>query len=243
VSRVIRAELIKLRTARTYWGLFLTAVALLLLFVILPLILNDNFRDEDDTRSVLSSAGVSGLIGLVLGVVHSAGEYRHGTIASTLLATPDRLRAMSGQAISCAVAGVAIGAFIALLTAVIALPWLSARDATMLPAGDVLGLLAGTVLYAGLAAALGSGLGATLRNQVVAVVLVLVVLFVIDPTIAALVDGYSPYSLGGLTSTLSGTDQGVTGDPLPYWEAALIWTGYTLVLVSAASLLTSRRDI
>jgi ABC-2 type transport system permease protein len=217
VTRVVRAELIKLRTARTYWGLFLTAAVLVLLFVILPLVLKHNFRGEDDTRSVLSSAGVSGLIGLVLGVVHSAGEYRHGTIGSTLLATPDRLRAVSGQAIGCALAGVAIGAFVALLTAVIALPWLSARDATMLPAGDVLGLLAGTVLYAGLAGALGAGLGARgdasqpggRRGAPACRPLV------IDPTIGALVDGYSAYSLGGLTSTLSGTDEGISGEALP----------------------------
>ena len=243
MTRVVRAELIKLRTARTYWGLFLTAVALTLLFVILPLALNDSFRTDDDSREVLSSAGISGLMVLVLGVVHSAGEYRHGTIGSTLLATPDRLRAMGGQALACALVGLAVGLFTALLTAAIALPWLSARDGATLPTGELLGLFGGGVLYAGLASALGSGLGATLRNQVLAVVLVLVVLFVVDPTVAALVEDYSAYSLGGLGSAMSGSSEGISGDPLPVWEAALIWAGYTLVLVSAAALLTSRRDI
>jgi ABC-2 type transport system permease protein len=243
VTRVVRAELIKLRTARTYWGLFLTAVALVLLFVILPLALNDSFRSEDDTRSVLSSAGTGGLLALVLGVVHSAGEYRHGTIGSTLLATPNRLRAIGGQVLACAVAGLAIGLATSLLTGAIALPWLSGRDAAALSTGELLGLFGGCVLWAGLAAALGSGLGATLRNQVLAVVLVLVVIFVIDPTIAALVDDYSAYSLGGLSSAMTGSTEGVSGDPLPFWEAALIWSGYTLVLVSAAAVLTSRRDI
>ena len=39
-------------------------------------------------RDLLSVAGFSGLLALVLGVVVGAGEYRHGTIAWTLLVTP-----------------------------------------------------------------------------------------------------------------------------------------------------------
>ena len=30
---------------------------------------------------------------------------------------------------------------------------------------------------------------------------------------------------------------------LPFWAAALVWTGYTSVVVAAAAWLTSRRDV
>jgi ABC-2 type transport system permease protein len=244
VTHVVSSELLKLRTTRTFYALTGAALGLVVLAVVLPLALDSDFSTEDDVRSVLSSAGVAGLIALILGVVFSAGEYRHGTIAWTLLVTPARLRVAAGQAIACAVAGAAVAAIAAAFTAVVALPWLSAKDAASLSTGELLGIFFGGVLYGALAGAFGAGLGALLRNQVVAVVLVLVLLFVVDPTLIALVDGYDRFSLSGLgTSVTGGSEDDIDADLLPFWAATLIWTGYTAVLVGAAALLTSRRDI
>ncbi len=243
--RVVGAELLKLRTTRTFWGLAGAAVALVMLAVVLVLALTDEAFDESDVRSLLSSAGGAGLMMLILGAVFSAGEYRHGTIAWTLLVTPVRLRVAGAQALACALAGAIISAVAAALTAVVALPWLEAKDAASLSSGEVLGIFGGGILYGALAAAFGAGLGALLRNQVVAVVLVLVVLFVVDPTLVALVDGYDRFSLSGLqTSITGGSAEDFGGDDLlPIGVATLIWVAYTAVLVGAAALLTSRRDI
>ena len=86
--RVVSSELLKLRTTRTFYGLAGAALGLVMLAVVLVLALTDSAFDEDDVRSLLSSAGGAGLMMLILGVVFSAGEYRHGTIAWTLLVTP-----------------------------------------------------------------------------------------------------------------------------------------------------------
>jgi ABC-2 type transport system permease protein len=245
VSRLVRAELLKLRTTRTFFGVAGATLGLVLLIVVLTLALTDEFANEDDVRSVLSTAGASGLLLLVLGVVASAGEYRHGTIASTLLVTPNRLRAVGAQTLACALTGLVVGLAAAALTAAIGLPWLSARDAPTLTTGQLLGLFLGGALYAALAAALGTGVGALLRNQVAAVVLVLVLLFIVDPTVSALVDDYAKYSLNGLGIAMSGGPASdVEGDDLlPFGVAALLWAGYTAVLVLAAATLTARRDI
>jgi ABC-2 type transport system permease protein len=244
VTRVVASELLKLRTTRTFWGLVGAALGLVTLAVVLPLAIEDDFADETDVRSVLSSAGLAGLIALILGVVYGAGEYRHGTIAWTLLVNPVRLRVASGQAIACAVAGAALAAIAAGFTAVVALPWLAAKDAASLSGGEVLGIFLGGVLYGALAGAFGAGLGALLRNQVAAVVLVLVVLFVVDPAFVAVFDGYDRFSLSGLgTSITGGSEEDLEADLFPVWAATLIWAGYTAVLVSVAALLTSRRDI
>jgi ABC-2 type transport system permease protein len=245
LTRVVNAELLKMRTTRTFWGLAGAALVLVMLAVVLVLALTDDPFDENDVRSLLSSAGGAGLLMLILGAVFSAGEYRHGTIAWTLLVTPVRLRVATGQALASALAGAAVSVVAAALTAVVALPWLGAKDAVSLSSGEVIGIFAGGVLYGALAAAFGAGLGALLRNQVVAVVLVLVVLFIVDPTLTALVDGYDSYSLGGLqTSITGGSEEDFGGeDLLPVGVAALVWVGYTAVLVGAAALLTSRRDI
>jgi ABC-2 type transport system permease protein len=244
VTRLLEAELLKLRTTRTFWAFVGATLGLLLLILVLTLALTD-FRTEDDVRSLLSTAGASGLMILVLGVVYSAGEYRHGTIASTLLVTPDRLRVASGQALAAALMGLAIGLVAALVTALLGLPWLAVKDAPTPGAGDLLELFGGGVLYAGLAGAFGAALGALLRNQVAAVVLVLVLLFVVDPTVAALLPDYEPYSLNGLGVAMSGDGgEGLGGEePLSFWLAALVWSAYTTVLVAAAAHLTSRRDV
>jgi ABC-2 type transport system permease protein len=244
VTRVVASELLKLRTTRTSYGLAGAALGLVALAVILPLAIESDFSSEDDVRSVLSSAGIAGLLALILGVVFSAGEYRHGTIAWTLLVTPARLRVAAGQALASALAGAAITAVAAVFTAVVALPWLAAKDAASLSAGEVLGIFLGGILYGALAGAFGAGLGALLRNQVVAVVLVLVFLFVVDPTLVAVFDGFDRFSLSGLgTSITGGSEDDLEADLLPFWAATLVWAGYTAVLVGAAALLTSRRDI
>jgi ABC-2 type transport system permease protein len=245
VSRLVQAELLKLRTTRTFWAMVGSSIGLLLLIVVLSLALGDEFGSESDVRSLLSSASLSGLLMLILGVVAGAGEYRHGTIASTLLVTPDRLRAVGAQTLAVAAAGLAVGLASAGLTAAIGLPWLSAKDAATLSTGDLLGLFLGCALYAALAAALGVALGAVMRNQVAAVVLVLVFIFVIDPAVSALLEDYGKFSLSGLATAMSGgSAEDVQGSELlPFGVAALIWTGYTVALVLAAAALTARRDI
>jgi ABC-2 type transport system permease protein len=131
VTRLVRAELLKLRTTRTFWALAGSALGLVLLIVILNIALDHGLDDASDVRSLLSTVGIYGLLALVLGVVAGAGEYRHGTIASTLLVTPNRLRAVSATVIACFLGGLAIGVVAGLVTAAVALPWLSAKDVVL----------------------------------------------------------------------------------------------------------------
>jgi ABC-2 type transport system permease protein len=240
VIRVIGSELLKLRTTRTFWGLAGAAAGLVLLIVVLSVALDTN-PTQDNVRTILATAGLSGLLTLVLGAVVGAGEYRHGTIAWTLLVTPRRLRAVAGQVLACGVAGFAIGLAVSALAALIALPWLAAKGAPMLATDDVLRIVLGCALYAGLAASLGAGLGALLRNQVAAIVIVLVQIFVLDQTLAALIDGVGPFTLTGLGAAMSGVDD--EGELLSAGVAAIVWAGYATLFAALAIVRTARRDI
>ena len=200
MTRIVLAELLKFRTTRTFWALAASALALVLLIVILNLAIDDSLGTETDVRSLLSTAGIYGLLTLILGVVAGAGEYRHGTIAWTLLVTPNRLRAVGGSVIACFIGGLAIGVAVSASTALVALPWLSSKDAVMPSAGETLGIFLGGILYGALAAALGAAFGALLRNQVAAVVIVLVLIFVVDPAIAGLLEDVGQFTLTGLAS-------------------------------------------
>jgi ABC-2 type transport system permease protein len=242
VTRLVMAELLKLRTTRTFWALAGCTAGLVLLIVVLTLIIDDSLDSEDEVESLLSAGGVAGLLTLVLGVVAAAGEYRHGTIASTLLVTPQRLRAVAAAVGACLVGGLAIGLITSGTIAAIALPWLSANGADLLSTGKTLELFLGAALFAALAGALGAALGALMRNQVAAVVTVLVVIFVVDPTLSALVEDVAPFTLSGLSNSMSGGEDSSV-DLLPRGVAAAIWALYTLLFAVLAATLTARRDI
>ena len=89
MTALLRAELVKLRTTRTFVALVGTALALSLLVVGLTTALSDNLTEED-VRD-LFTADFSSLFISLLGVMGMAGEWRHKTITSTVLAAPDRL--------------------------------------------------------------------------------------------------------------------------------------------------------
>jgi ABC-2 type transport system permease protein len=241
VTRLVGAELLKLRTTRTFWAVAGSAVGLVLLIVVLTLALDNQLRSPTDVRSLLSTAGIAGLLTLVLGVVVGAGEYRHGTIASTLLVTPQRLRAVGAAVLACFLGGLAVGLVASGLTALIAVPWLSAQDSVLPSLGGSLEIFLGGALYAALAAALGTAFGALLRNQVTAVVIVLVVIFVVDPAVSGLLEGVSPFTLTGLGTSMSGGTDG--GDLLPRGVAAVVWALYAVLLTVLAAIFTARRDI
>jgi ABC-2 type transport system permease protein len=241
MTRLVGAELLKLRTTRTFWALAGSALALVLLIVLLTVGIEDAFGAEHDVLDLLASVGLSGLLTLVLGAVVGAGEYRHGTIAWTLLVTPRRLRAVAAQVAACGIAGLAIGLGIGAITAALALPWLAAKDAVMPSAGDLLEVFLGSALYAGLAAALGAGLGALLQNQVAAVVALLVQILVVDQTLAALINDLAPFTLTGLGVAMSGVSE--SEDLLAPGTAALVWALYAAIFVALAAIRTSRRDI
>jgi ABC-2 type transport system permease protein len=242
VTRVVLAELLKFRTTRTFWALAGSALGLVLLIVILNLAIDENLHSESDVRDLLSTAGIYGLLTLILGVVAGAGEYRHGTIASTLLVTPQRIKAVSANVIACFLGGLAIGAVVSGVAAAIALPWLSATDAVLPPSGDILKIFFGGILYAALAAALGAAFGALLRNQVAAVVVVLLLIFVVDPVIVGLLEDVAQFTLTGLGIAMSGGDSGDT-NLLPLGVAALVWALYTALLTALAAIFTTHRDV
>jgi len=248
MTNLLRAELFKVRTTRAFWALAGGGAALMVVIPVLNLAFGTPPQTAHGVRSLLGSASTLALFLIVAGIVASAGEYRHGTISNTFLVAPDRLRVLTAQALAYAGAALAVAVVGAGLLAAVALPWLSSLDAATLSTSQTLGLLAGGVLDVALAGAFGVALGAVLRNQVAGVVGILVLLFVVDPAISSSAHGYAPYSLWGVGLTLTG-HRGTTGSIgdkihlLPVWEAALLWAGYTLVLLAIATVLTRRRDI
>ena len=168
MKALLRAELIKLRTTRTFVVLTAAALAISLLVVVLTTTLQDEWT-EDDARDLFAT-DFTGLFILLLGVMGMAGEWRHRTITSTVLAAPRRLRLLSAKTISYAVAGIAISLIVTVTIMAIGILILSARDLPTVGLGDLADVLWRNLVVAAYLGAFGVCIGGLIRNQIVAIV-------------------------------------------------------------------------
>jgi ABC-2 type transport system permease protein len=236
---LIRAELIKLRTTRTAIGFLLAALAIVLLTLLVQTLANDPSTVDDKRNALAGAAVVVGLL-VVFGAVGAAGEYRHGTITPTLLAAPDRMRALLARLVAYLLAGMALGVVLQGISFAVGLPLLADAPGPDLAGDDYLNLAVGGVLSAGVAAMIGVAIGTLVRNQVAAVVGTLVYLLVIESLIPIADDDLVPWTLGGSLSALGGT---MFDHSKPWGEAGLVLLGWIVVLCLAATVVDRRRDV
>ena len=251
--RLVRGEFAKLFSTRLWLWLLLATMGLTALFAGLNIAFND---DPDTTAPPLvtaagqrllfstAAAGAQTLVA-VLAAIGITSEYRHRTATTTFVTTPRRSRVVIAKLITYALVGAAYGiACIGVVTAIGWL-WLSARgiDPTLTGNG-IPATLAGVVAAVTGFAVLGVGLGALLRDQVAAVVGLLVYLFVAEPIVTrihALQDWavYLPGAAAGAVTQVTVTDQAF----LQPWQGGLVLAGYGLVVAAAGLWRTTRVDL
>jgi ABC-2 type transport system permease protein len=241
-------ELLKLRTMPMAFGLAGTAGALALLFAVVTVAASGagpeaglpGLAGEDGQRLLLSSGAFAAVPLLVLGVLATAGEYRHGTIVTSLLLEPRRELLLLAKAVVLAALGLAIGAAGALLAIVGGLAGLEARGIPLVLAiGELAAIAAGTAVHGAIMAVIGIGIGALVREQLVAVVAALVLLYVAEPLTAQLVSPVGRFGPGALAKSLTGAPP--AGAPGAAPAGLLLAAGALLVL--AAALRRQRDDV
>jgi ABC-2 type transport system permease protein len=123
---------------------------------------------------VFVSAGAGSIFTLALGILASAGEFRHGTAVQAFLAVPRRVPVVVAKIATSGLVGLAFGLVCAAFCVAVALPWW-ASEAQAISLGDpqLWTVLAGVVLSTTLYGALGAALGALLGNQVVGLLVAL----------------------------------------------------------------------
>ena len=185
MTELLKAEVIKLRTTRTFIALAGVAIGLALLVTILTAILGES--SKEDVLAAVFANDFSSFFILVLAVVGISGEWRHRTITSSLLAAPDRLRFLAAKTVAFSVVGVVLSLLTSLSVAAVGFSILGVRDLPTPDAADLIELTARNAVIAALLGALGVGIGAIVRNQVVAVVGILAMTFILEPVLLAVV--------------------------------------------------------
>ena len=244
MNELLRAELLKLRTTRTFAALVGSAVALSLLVVVLTTSIADGLS-EDEVRD-LFTADFTSLFILLLGVMGMAGEWRHRTITSTVLAAPDRVRLLLAKIVSYAIAGAVLSLIVTVTIMAIGSLILAARGETTVGVGDLLDVLWRNLSVAGLLGAFGVCIGALLRNQVVAIIGVLVFAFVLEPAIFALAPEVGRF--GPVTGAPNGilgfeSEADSDGDYLAPAAALAVMLGWIAALGAAGAALLKTRDL
>ena len=175
MTDLLAAEVLKLRTTRTIWGLLTATIAVSALAVASAVVVGaDTSLDLESARGVRSILEVTAngaIFVLVLGIIISAGEYRHHTATDTFLTTPRRWRLIAAKLGVAAAAGAVFGALsVGVSIAVADLAYRIKGFTFPLDSSDAWATLAGAVFYAALFGAIGAATGSLVRNQVVGIV-------------------------------------------------------------------------
>jgi ABC-2 type transport system permease protein len=247
VSRLVAAELLKLRTTRTFYGVVAGALVLIAIISVAAAAAGTFGPADRPGRDLLAIGSLAQTFALVLGILAVSTEFRHGTITPSLLAVPSRTRLVAAKLVAHVLAGMLLGLAAYALCAGLVAVALSIRGIDPgLAGGDVLEMVAGGTLASGLYAALGVGLGALVRNQVGAVVGALGWGFVIEPLIQAIPgisDTVQKYGLNGAGSGLSATEFDPSAATLGQLPAGLLLAAYAAIFVVLGTVVLNRRDV
>ena len=242
MTALLRAELLKLRTTRTFVVLVGTALALSLVVVGLTTALGDN-PTEEEVRDLFTSDFSSLFISL-LGVMGMAGEWRHRTITSAVLAAPDRLRLLAAKTLSYATAGMVLSLIVTVTIMAVGTLILSSRGETTLGAGELADVLWRNLVVAALLGAFGVCIGGLLRNQIVAIVGLLVLSFALEPAVLAVAENVGRFGpMVGAPSGIQGINPFEEGELLDPGFAVLVMLAWVGVGFAATAVILRRRDL
>jgi ABC-2 type transport system permease protein len=249
---LIRAEVLKLRSTRVTAGLALATLLMVPLTatVSVPQTGSDNAPVPLDDPSLLAvvvgnSFGVPLVLTLLLGGIAVTQEFRYGTITSTYLVEPGRVRTLLAKWAALAL----VSAMVTTATLAVSVPYSAALIASR--GGDVdLGALfwqmtAGSYVVMAVFAVIGVSIGALVRNQIAAVVGVLVWMLAVEHLVLAAAPSVGRWLPGSTTYVLMRLGPSVDpgGDLLSVPVSGLLLAAYGVTAVALALRLTPGRDV
>src|SRR5262249_33596224 len=158
-TRLVQAELLKLRTVRSLLWVTLGMLALVGISVISVVASTDAIENAARDRSIARISSIAVVFALLQGIIVMGAEGTHGTITQTFLVALVRERVLTAKAAVAAVVGAALAVAAEVLTILVAVPGLS------LSVRDARYVWTGVVIAGAAAGALGVGVGALFNRQ------------------------------------------------------------------------------
>lgn len=236
MTRLARAELVKLRTVRT----LLWIVIALVLLVLIPLIsiaaASGAIENAADDRSVARVAAIAVVFSLLLGIIVVGGEGTNGTITQTFLVAPLRERVLAAKAGLSAAIGVLLGVLAGVIVLAVGVPGAS------LDVSESWGVLGGVLFACAVAGPLGVGIGALFHRQGPGIVVTLIWLLIAENVLALAVRNDIKYMPAHVfAAAVSG--EGAHGDLLSSSGGAVGAALYAALFFAVGVIAMSRRDV
>jgi hypothetical protein len=248
--RLVRSELLKVTSTRMWLGMLVGVVLYIAVGVVAtvfapqtPGVAIPRLATPEGVRNLFGQAGGAYVFAIVIGALGMTQELRHQTLTSTLLAEPRRNAVMVAKMVAYAIVGAVYGLVGVVFGFGLSIVLLAFKDHAAVPWGDVAQIGAGAVLGCALFAVLGVAVGALVRNQIAAILGILVWVLIIESLLVQLLPKIGKWlpagALYGILQT-TGIDNAAY---LPVWAATLVLLGYAAVLGAIAALTTQRRDV
>jgi hypothetical protein len=250
VIRLVRVEILKIRSTKMWLGLLLGAVLLTGVGAVATLILSDTakgvqqgltpIRTAQDVRDLVYTASAVSVFALILGATAMTTEYRNGTVAGTFLATPTRRPVVIAKTIASAAVGFVFGLIAALIPVISAAIYFAIKGRHVPMGRPVVDAVLIVCVLAAYSAAVGAGIGAAIRSQLVAIIGVLTWHILVEQLVGGLFSQTSKWmpwlgSQGALTQQASGMLKPVQG--------VILMIFYTALALAVGLVVTSRRDV
>lgn len=262
MTRVLRAELFKMRTTPGLWIVLAVTLVLTALGIITAMLRavtgHTVFTAPTTTHRLRLLVGAGYQPGLLLapvvGVLCMTTEYRQKLLTITLLVTPRRAEVLVAKVLASAIWAVALGVATLVMVAAMGVPLFESEGGTLSTLLHQVGPVVPGLLGAyALLAVFGMGIGTLLRNQVGAVIFVLALTLVLEPILVGLVHlvfhadlnwfpSRSTQALAGGLTRGTGVNQG-EGPLLSWWLGGLALLGWGVGSAAIGYFTTFRRDV
>jgi ABC-2 type transport system permease protein len=263
MSGVLRAEMRRISTTKLWWIVLISIFMLSAGYAALPAVVamlqsraragSTPFADPGIIRSIYNGGNVlSRILAMVVGIVAAGSEYRYGTLASSYLATPRRVRLLLGRAEALLIFGMIYGITSVAAGILVSVPFVLARGGTFLlnePAtwrSIILG-----VCSIALWTLIGMGLGILIKNVLIALLVGILLGFLVEPIVSIVFflkswDQLLNLMPSGATNAMLEITSPVLfagHHPTRWWLAALVLVAWCLLPALAGVLSAVRRDV
>jgi ABC-2 type transport system permease protein len=263
MSGVLRAELRRIATTKLWWVVLICIFVLSAGYAAVPAVialLQDRegvasapFADPGTIRSIYNGGNVlSRILAMVVGIVAVGSEYRYGTLATSYLAIPRRVRMLLGKAEALLIFGVIYGITSVAAGMLVSVPFvLGNAGSFLLDQSETWRSIILGVCSIALWTMIGMGIGILIKNMLVALVVGIILGFLVEPIVSVVFflkrwDQLLNLMPSGATNAMLEITSPVLfagHHPAPWWLAALVFAAWCLLPALAGVLSATRRDI